>query len=183
MGLRINKSETVSDGTAWLALIFTLVGSFAATGTFVGGMIGGSAHHLPIYIVLPVAVVTGGMFFYDIVDDGIPNRIRTFAIAALWPSFLLGAQGKGAKNVNGWIHDMNNNLDDKVGPWVSDNPDHTTTHILMATIALSCLGFGLYTAFRYFRGQRAGRRAAATATSTGTNTPIIAAGGNNRKKR
>jgi hypothetical protein len=182
VALRIRKSDTVSDGTTWLALLFVLIGSFTATGTFVGRWIGGLAHHLPLWIVIPVAVVSAGKFFYDLIDDGIPNKIATFVIATLWPSFLLGAQGKGAKFINGWITDMNNWIDGKVGPWVSDNPTHTSTHTLMTTISLTCLGFGLYTAFRYFGGRHAKRGAAATTTASGNTrtAPIVVGRKNNR---
>lgn len=183
--LRFKKPEIVGDGVAWLALLSCVLGAFAATGTFIGTFIGKTVHHLPIWIVVPAALIGIARVLYDLLDDGIPNRLSTIYIATLWPSWLLGAQGKGSKYVNGWIHDLNGKIDDKVGPWVSDNPNHTSTHALMTVFAITFIGFGLYSAHRYYSGQRANRAANRTAgatttsTSTGTNTPIIAS----RKRR
>lgn len=180
--LRIKKPEIVGDLVAWLALVTGILGAFAATGTFIGTTIGKAVHHLPIWIVVPAAFVGALRVIYDVIDDGVPNHLTTIYIAILWPSWLLGAQGKGSKIVNGWIHDMNDKIDDKVGPWVSDNPNHMTTHALMAVIAITALGVSLYSAHRYYSGQRANRAAARTVTApaatTTTSTPTI-----NRKKR
>jgi hypothetical protein len=181
--LRIKTPAIVSDLTAWLAFLSGALGSFAATGTFIGAAIGKIASNLPIYIIVPAAGLGFLKVLYDLIDDGVPNRLSTIYITILWPSVLLGAQGKGAHNINGWIKDMNTNLDDKVGPWVSDNPNHTTTHTMMTIIALMFLGCSLYSAHRYYRGNKAVRGAGAGRTTAGTTSAAGAAIIANRKGR
>jgi hypothetical protein len=176
--LKISASEKVSNGLAWLAFLLGLVGSFAATGTFVGKFVGKLIGGLPLYLNLPVALVAGVMVLFDLLDDGVPDRLRTIYIVVFWPSWVLGAQGKGAYYVNGWISDWNTKVDKSVGPWVSDHPHSHTTSILMGTIALAFIGVALYTAHRYYRKNK-GAGTATTAVSVGGGTPLIG----NRKQR
>lgn len=179
VSLRIKTPEVVTDLTAWLAFLAGILGSFAATGTFIGDTIGGLSSHIPIYFAVPAALLGLYSVLRDLTDDGIPNRLRTIYITILWPSVLLGVQGKGAKDINGWIKDMNTSLDDKVGPWVSDNPTHTTTHTMMTILAIMFISFSLYEAHRYFSAKRA-NRATAAPVATSSATPTISA---TRKKR
>lgn len=175
--LKVSASEKVANGQAWFSCLLALTGGFTATGTFVGKFIGHTIHGLPLWINLPVAAWTAYMFFADLLDDGVPDRLRTIYIAIFWPSWLLGAQGKGSHYVNGWISDLNHKIDKNVGPWVADNPSRHSTAILMTTISLVCIVLALYHAHRYYSKNHGA--ASTVSPAVGGGVPVIG----NRKQR
>jgi hypothetical protein len=175
--LKLNASEKVNNGMAWASFIFAVLGGLTATGTFAGKFVGKIVHGLPIWIILPVALAVLWFIFSDLKDDGVPDRLRTIYMTIFWPSWLLGAQGKLAKYVNGWIYHMNGWIDKKVGPWISDHPSHTGTHALMTALSLTFIVLAVLQAHRYYsKNKGAGTTTAVTA---GGGTPVIA----NRKRR
>jgi hypothetical protein len=176
--LRIKAFDVVSDLLIWVAFLAGIIGAFALSATKMGAGIGHIFGILPAWVVLPATLIGLAMVIYDLKDDGIPNRLRTMYIAVLWPSALLGVDGPLAGFANGWIHDMDDWIFNKIGPAIDDNPKHTGTATIMATIAVTCIAFALYTAHRYYASHRRG--GTTTTPTVATGTPTISA---NRKKR
>ena len=179
--LRIKAFDVVSDLLIWVAFAAGVLGAFALSATKMGAGVGHIFGVFPAWVVLPLALLGLAMVIFDIKDDGIPNRLRTMYITVLWPSALLGVEGPLAGFANGWIHRFNDWIFSKIGPAIDDNPGRTGTATIMATIAITCVVFALYTGHRYYAShRRGGKTTTAPVAATSVGTPTITAA---RKKR
>lgn len=167
-----NAKSKVSNGLASASWLFALIGGFAATSTFIGTVIN-KVLIGPWWIPIVVGVIGFGYVLGDLLEDGVPDRLRTIYITILWPSTWLSIDGKIGKYLNGWIGDMNDFFDKYVKEWVTD--DKMAKGTLMTGIAAIFITFSLLWAHRYYKINKAGSTPAASTTA-----PAVAARGRGR---
>jgi len=166
MKLRLPGRDKVSDLLAWLAFLMAVAGGFAATGSWLGTLVGKIVNIGPWW--LPLALGVGGLAYilFDLFEDGVPDRLRTIYIMILWPSTWASIEGKLGNFLAGWIHDGNTYMDKQLGPWVADHPQGKNT--IMTGIAVAAITFALIWGHRYASAKKAARNTAGTATATPT---------------
>lgn len=170
MRLRINKPrETVKDGIAWLAFIAAVVGGMAATASWVGDLVAKVIHIGPWYLPWIVVVIFFLLVLHDLIEDGLPDRLRTIYFVVLWPSALLSIEGKSGSKLNDWIDRFNEWLDKYIAEWITSG-DVTKKDAALTGIAAIFISFALYWGHQYARGVKRAKEDLATAGSTTTTT-------------
>jgi hypothetical protein len=152
MKMRV-PGEKLSDGLAWLAFLLAVIGGFAATSSFIGDLFVAGVHIGPWWLPLALGVVGFLFIIGDLIEDGVPDRLRTVYITILWPSTWLAIEGKFGKLLNSWIVSMNKMLDSKLAVWVSDNPKAQGT--IMTGVAAVAISFAVVWAHRYAKKKNA----------------------------
>jgi hypothetical protein len=172
---KTSARDKVSNGLAWAAELAAAVGGICATGTFIGDWVGEPLSWLPPDWTLWVTVgLTMGILVFvglDLLDDGVPDRLRTIYLTLVWPSIVMSLEGDagswfdtGIKAVNGW-------LDKNAAGLFVDDPGKTTGTVVLTGFAIMFWVFALVWGHRYHAKNRgAGRSASNVSTPVVTNT-------------